>query len=185
MSGCRHHWEMANVQFGFVVFEKCFHCSRVRTYFTRENVPVLGDEYREGDHFWHRVENAQTFRFDLVCAHCGDAENYDDLMGLLYCTGCLPDCRLEIMRQRMEAVRAHLVMACGFLTETQTMPRQISAPKLEKLANYFNQRRAAARSKIAICSFDLEDGFARCKGEFLHDVGMLSQVPVTDRRSPF
>jgi hypothetical protein len=45
----------------------------VRTYFTGEGVGILGDEYREGDHFWHRVENAQSFRFDLRCWACTSA----------------------------------------------------------------------------------------------------------------
>lgn len=34
MSECEHQWDMANIQFGFVVFEKCFHCNCMRTYFT-------------------------------------------------------------------------------------------------------------------------------------------------------
>ena len=185
MPGCQHQWEMADIQFGFVVFEKCFQCNGVRTYFTRESLPIIGDEYREGDHFWHRVENAQTFRFALRCAKCGAAEPFDDLMGLMYCTGCLPDCRLEILRQQLESTRTHLVLACGFLKETQVQPRQIASHKLEKLTRYFNQRRDQSRSIISIRPFDLDDGFSRCKGEFLHDVGMLSQEPLTSRRSPF
>ena len=185
MPGCQHQWEMANIQFGFVVFEKCFQCNGVRTYLTRESQPIHGDEYREGDHFWHRVENAQTFRFDLQCPKCNAAEPFDDLMGLLYCTGCLPDCRLEILRQQLENERTHLVLACGFLKESQVRPRQIPSHKLEKLTCYFNQRRDLARSRISIRPFDLDDGFSRCQGEFLHDVGMLSQEPVKSRRSPF
>lgn len=185
MAGCLHQWEMVNVQFGFVVFEKCFHCNRVRTYFTREGIALLGDEYREGDHFWHRVENAQSFRFDLRCCLCGDSERFDDLMGLLYCTGCLADCRLEILRQKLEAERSHLVLACGFLEEKEIRPKQVAVRKLDKLTRYFNQRRDTSRSTIAIVPFDLEDGFARCKGEFLHDVGMLSQEPVVSRKSLF
>jgi hypothetical protein len=176
---------MRNVEFGFVVFEKCFRCNAVRTFFTREGVPVLGDEYREGDHFWHRVENAQTFRFDLQCSQCGDSENFDDLMGLLYCTGCMPDCRVEILRQKLESEHVHLVLACGYLKESQARPKQVALQKLDKLTSYFNLRRDASRARIAIYPFDLEDGFSRCKGEFLHDVGMLSQEPVTSRRTPY
>jgi len=185
MSGCQHKWKMKNVEFGFVVFEKCFHCNRVRTYFTTEMVAILGDEYREADHFWHRVENAQSFRFDLQCSVCGDLESFGDLMGLLYCTGCLSDCRLEILRRELEAERIHMLMACGFLGESELKPKQVRPDKLEELTNYFNQRRDTARSRIKIVPFDLEDGFCRCKGEFLYDVDMLSQEPITARRSPF
>ncbi len=185
MSGCRHDWEMKNTRSGFVVFEKCFHCNRVRTFFTLESCAIIGDEYREGDHFWHRVENAQSFQFDLRCSLCGESEKFDDLMGILFCTGCLPDCRIEILKERLEPVHAHILLACGFLVESSPQPNQISAAKLEKLTHYFNQRRNPSRPAIAIFPFDLEDGFARCKGEFLFDVGMLSPEPLTVRKSPF
>jgi hypothetical protein len=78
-----------------------------------------------------------------------------------------------------------MLMACGFLRESQLKPKQVHPDKLEELTNYFNQRRETARSRIKIVAFDLEDGFSRCKGEFLYDVGMLSQEPITARRSPF
>jgi hypothetical protein len=185
MSECQHQWDMANIQFGFVVFEKCFHCNCVRTYFTREGVAVLGDEYREGDHFWHRVENAQSFRFDLRCSACGALEPFDDMMGLFYCTGCQPECRVEKLRKELEAKRTYLVLACGFLREIAPIPGRISRRKLEELSRYFNQRRDTSRSRIEVAAFDLETGFAQCQGEFLHDVGMLSPEPVTDRKSPF
>jgi hypothetical protein len=79
----------------------------------------------------------------------------------------------------------HLVLACGYLKESQARPKQVALQKLDKLTSYFNLRRDASRARIAIYPFDLEDGFSRCKGEFLHDVGMLSQEPVTSRRTPY
>jgi hypothetical protein len=176
---------MINIRFGFVAFEKCFHCNGVRTFFTKEGAAIIGDKYREGNHFWNRVENAQTFRFDLRCWKCNDLERFDDLMGLLYCTGCLPDCRVEILRKKLEADRTHILLACGHLGEGETKPKQLSLCKLDKLTGYFNQRRVTSRSRIAIIPFDLEDGFSRCKGEFLHDVGMLSPEPIVTRKSPF
>jgi hypothetical protein len=78
-----------------------------------------------------------------------------------------------------------MLMACGFLGEDQLKPKQVQPDQLEELTKYFNQRREKARSRIKIVAFDLEDGFSRCKGEFLYDVGMLSQEPVIARRSPF
>ena len=181
-SGCPHAWEMANIQFGFVVFEKCFHCNGLRTYFTIENIPYLGDKYREGDHFWSRVENAQSFRFDLRCTRCEHVERFDELMGLLYCTGCLPDCAVEVKRKKLESQRTWVVLASGFLPEGQAKPKVIPPHKLEILAAYFNQRRDTSRSRIAVLPFDLAGGFVECKAEFLHDVGMLSQEPAQGRK---
>ena len=183
--GCPHAWEMINIQFGFVIFEKCFHCNGLRTYFTREHIPYLGDKYREGDHFWSRVENAQSFRFDLRCTTCGQVEKFNDLMGLLYCTGCLPDCPVEIRRKKLEAERTWVVLASGFLPEGKLTPKVIAADKLETLTEYFNQRRDTSRSRIKILPFDLAGGFVECKAEFLHDVGMLSQEPSAGRKPLF
>ncbi|RKX18079.1 MAG: hypothetical protein DRP26_05875 [Candidatus Zixiibacteriota bacterium] len=183
MPECQHQWEMTNIKFGFVVFEKCFHCNGLRTYFSTEDTPILGDKYREGNHFWSRVENAQSFRFDLKCMKCGHLEKFEDLMGLLYCTGCLPDCEVEILRKKYEAERTWVVVAFGFLPEAIAKP--IPSYKLNMLTDYFNQRRDTSRSKIKVISFNLISDLSRCKGEFIHDVGMLSLEPPKGRKPLF
>jgi len=183
MPECQHRWEMTEIQFGYVVFEKCFHCGGLRTYFSVEDAPILGDKYREGDHFWSRVENAQSFRFDLRCTQCGHVEEFDELMGLLHCTGCLPDCHVEILRKKHEADRVWILVAFGFLPEAKAKP--ISPHKLDILTDYFNQRRDSSRSTIRIVSFDLIDDLSRCAGEFLHDVGMVSLEPPEARKPLF
>jgi hypothetical protein len=174
---------MTNIQFGFVVFEKCFHCNGLRTYFSTEDVPILGDKYREGDHFWSRAENAQSFRFDLRCAECERVEKFEDLMGLLHCTGCLPDCEVEIQRKKLEAERTWIVVAFGFLPEAKTNP--IPPRKLTILTDYFNQRRDTSRSRIKVVGFNLIEDLSRCRGDFIHDVGMLSLEPPKDRKPLF
>ena len=73
----KHVWEMTNIQFGFMVFEKCFHCNGLRTYFSDEDHPILGDRYRQGDCHWTRMENAQSFVFDLQCTKTGHVEKFD------------------------------------------------------------------------------------------------------------
>ena len=177
MSECRHRWEMANIQFGFVVFEKCSHCNNLRTYFSTDDT---WDEYREGDCLYSIVENAQTFRFDLKCRDCGHLEKFDDLMGLLYCTSCMDDCEVEILRKKCAAEKTWVLVAFGFLPQARTNP--IPQEKLDILTDYFNQRRDTSRSKIKIISFNLIEDLARCRGEFIHDVGMLSQEP--EERQP-
>jgi hypothetical protein len=183
MSKCQHQWEMTNIQFGFVAFEKCFHCNDLRTYFTTEDTPILGDKYREGDHYWSRVENAQSFRFDLQCAKCNHTEKFEDLMGLLHCTSCLPDCEVEILRKKLEAERTWIVVAFGFLPRAKTEP--IPPHKLEMLTDYFNQHRDTSRSRIKVVPFNLIKDLSRCKGDFIHDVGMLSLEPPPGRKPLF
>lgn len=183
MPECQHQWEMTNVQFGFVVFEKCFHCNGLRTYFSMESVPVLGDKYREGDCYWSRVENAQSFKFDLVCNKCHRLEKFDDLMGLLHCTGCLPDCEVEILRKKYERERTWILVAFGFLPLDKTKP--YPSYKLDILTDYFNQRRDTSRSRIKIVSFDLIKDLSLCKGDFIHDIHMLSLEPPKERKPLF
>ena len=183
MSECLHQWAMTNVQFGFVVFEKCFHCNSLGTYFSAEDTPILGDKYREGDCYWSRVENAQTFRFDLQCRQCGREEKFGDLMGLLHCTGCLADCEVEAMQKKYEQDKTWILVAFGFIYKDKRQP--LPPAKVDILTDYFNQRRDTSRSLIKIVSFDLIKDLSVCRGDFIHDVGMLSLEPPEERKHLF
>lgn len=180
MPECRHQWKMTNIQFGFTVFEKCSHCQNVRTYFSPNDT---WDEYREGQCLWSIVENAQTFRFDLQCSACSRIESFSELLGLLYCTGCLPDCQVEIIRKECEVKRTWVLVAFGFLPEAKTKP--IPAYKLQILSDHFNQRRDTSRSSVKIVWFDLIKSLPLCRGEFIHDVGLLSLEEPEERKPLF
>jgi hypothetical protein len=92
---------------------------------------------------------------------------------------------VDILRRQYEAARTWIVVAFGFLSELDTRPQPILPSKLQILTDYFNQRRDVSRPRIAVISFDLIADFSQCRGDFLHDVGMLSQEPPKDRRPPF
>jgi hypothetical protein len=183
MSTCQHLWEMTNIEYGFVIFEKCFHCRGLRTYFAVEDAAIPGEKYREGDCYWTRVENAQTFQFDLRCTRCGHVEKFNDLMGLLHCTGCLADCPVEVLQRQYEKEKTWLLVAFGFL------PQALAAPtpeyKLAVLTDYFNQSRDVSRSRMKIISSRLIQDLTRCKGDFIHDQGMLSLEPPLVRKPLF
>lgn len=183
MEKCAHHWEMENVQFGFVYFEKCFHCNELQTYFSMEDSAAVGEEYREGAHFRNVLEKAQSFTFSLKCDKCKQVETYTDMMGLLYCTECIADCEIDIMQKKLAAEKTWLIIAFGHL------PQAIEEPmpdiKLDILTDYFNQRRDTKRSRIKIVPFNLIKSIPQCKGEFIHDVDMLSTEPPGDRRPIF
>jgi hypothetical protein len=129
------------------------------------------------------MENAQSFRFDLQCTKCSHVEKYDDLMGLMHCTGCLPDCEVDILRRKYEAEKTWILVAFGFLPKAKTEP--MPSYKLDILTDFFNQRRDTSRSKIKIIPFDLIEDLPRCTGDFIHDVDMLSQEPPGERKPLF
>ncbi len=180
MPECQHRWEMTNIQFGFTVFEKCSHCQTVRTYFSSHDT---WDEYREDPCVWSIVENAQTFRFDLRCSKCQQVERFEDFLGLLYCTGCMADCKVDIIRKECEVKKIFLLVAFGYLPEAEKAP--VPDEKLRVLTDYFNSRRDTSRSTVKIVWFDLIKNLAQCRGEFIHDVGMLSLAPPDERKQLF
>ncbi len=175
-----HEWEMTNIEFGFIVYEKCYQTNELRTYFSIEDNPILGDRYREGKKHWTRMENAQSFRFDLHDKKTGQLVSFRDLMGFMFCTGCLPDCEVEKLRHQYEAEKTMLLLAFGFFP--QALHNPIPEEKLNILTDFFNQHRDKSRSQIKVLSFDLIKDLSRCRGEFLHDVALLSQEPPPPER---
>ncbi len=150
MPACQHQWEMTDVEFGFVVFEKCFHCNGLETYFTVEANPVLGDKYRDGDCFWSVVENAQSFRFNLRCSKCNQVEKFDDLMGFLHCTGCLEDCRVDMLRKQLEPKKTWILVAFGFLKKTgKTRDPLLQTGHIDRLFQPAARHNALARSRYS------------------------------------
>lgn len=180
MAECAHHWEMTNRQFGFVVFERCSDCQVVRSYYSDQDT---WDDYMEGEHHWSIVENAQTFRFDLRCSRCREYVPLDRLLGLMYCTSCLEDCDVEILQKRYKKDKTWVLVGFGELPESLTKP--LPEDMLQVLADYFNQRRDTSRSRIKILPNSLITQISRCRGEFIHDVGMLSLEPPGERTPLF
>ena len=176
-SGCEHLWDLANVEFGFVIYERCSHCNAVRSYFSMDD--VFGDEYREGDCVFSDVRSVQSFRFDLRCTKCDIEVDYSSLAGLLYCTGCMDDCPVEKMRLECDAKKVFLLVAFGFLPVAERKP--FPPHRLEILTDYFNQRRDTSRSTVELVSYEKIEKIPLCKGDFLYDRGMLSLEPETDR----
>jgi hypothetical protein len=178
MADCTHEWEMANVTFGFVVFERCPHCMTVRTYFSPDRNAT--DEYREGLCTWHTVENAQSLKFDLRCRKCGHTEGLSELMGLLYCTECLAECEVMRLQQKLLADKTLPIVAFGYLPGAKSRP--LPPHKLDALTDYFNQHRDVSRSKVKVLPFQLIKEISKCEGEFIHDVGVLSLEPEVARK---
>jgi len=172
--GCSHTWKMINVAYGHIITEKCSKCYIVSTYFSFEDRPPL-EEHREGDHFWNVMESAQSFRFDFQCTRCSQIVHFDELMGLLMCTGCDKNCEAEKIQQSHEKERTWVYVAFGFLPIADH--KQLSREQIAMLEDFFNQRRKSADSRIKIVSQELVPDFSLCYGAVIKDVNMLSLTP--------
>ncbi|MCP4219244.1 MAG: hypothetical protein GY765_31715 [bacterium] len=168
---CSHQWDMVNVEYGFIITEKCFHCEKVASYFSNEHKPPL-EEYREGDHFWNVMESAQSFRFDLKCGACGKVENFHDLMGLMMCTGCDRKCKVDVLMRKLEPERKWVYVAFGYLPINETS--QLTEEKIAILEDYFNKRRKTSRSSIKIVSHSMVENMATCYADLIRDLDLLS-----------
>jgi hypothetical protein len=180
MDGCQHQWKMSNIKYGFVAFDKCYHCGMLKTFFTESGSLSFDDEYRQGDHYFNRVENAQSFQFDLTCNLCGQTIPFRDLVGLFQCTSCMADCKVEILQKELAQEKTWLMVAFGLLPDSikKPMPQE----KLDVLTEYFNQRRDTSRSRMKIVDFNLIKDLSRCHGIFLLDIGLLSKEPPAEER---
>lgn len=168
---CSHIWRMINVAYGYIITEKCSKCEVISTYFTFEDRPPL-EEYREGDHFWNVVESAQSFRFDFQCASCSQIMKFEELMGLLMCTGCDKNCQVAKLQEILEKGKTWVYVAFGFLPKA--IHKQLSEEKIAMLEDFFNRRRNSAESRIKIVSQELVTDYSLCYGKVIKDVNMLS-----------
>lgn len=171
---CNHLWEMTNIHPGFIITEKCFKCNKTSTYFSSEDSPPL-EEYREGEHFWNVMGNAQSVCFDLKCKKCSMVIQLKELSGLMMCTGCDKKCKVDKLMRELEKDRVWVYVAFGFRPIDETKP--LGNEKISIIEEYFNQRRGSSTSKIKIVSSDMIDDFDSCYAEVIKDIGLLSLTP--------
>ncbi|MEN8153343.1 MAG: hypothetical protein ABFR75_04915 [Acidobacteriota bacterium] len=174
---CLHHWEMVNVSYGYIITEQCFKCEKVSNYFTQEHTPPL-EEYRDGEHFWNVMKSDQSFKFNLKCSECNTVVDYDELLGLMMCTGCDKDCEVDIELKKLEAERIWVYVAFGFLPIGEK--KQLSDEKIKILEDYFNQRRRSSNSSIRIISHEKVRKISACYAEVIKDVNMVSLTAPDD-----
>ncbi len=166
---CKHSWTMEDVRYGFIVVEKCYHCNEERSYFAAEHTPPK-EEYREGEHFWDYMGSSQSVQFNLKCGKCGEVIRLGELLGLMTCSHCTPDCDLHRISRICESQRIWVYGALTFSPDeiaTEEMPQ-----KLATLSQYFNDRVRTEGKKILVLPGWLIKDIDVCRGTVLKDVGM-------------
>lgn len=167
---CLHSWEMTNVASGLIVMKKCFHCGRVSTCFTFHNEPPV-ETYHEGAHFWNFMEGDESFHFDLRCSKCSMVVKLDELVGLMRCTGCDPDCDVCILKEKIEPEAGPVYIACGRRPVDER--RQLPKEKIASLQEFFDQRCKSMECKIKVVPHEMVRNVAKCYAEPVKDVDML------------
>lgn len=168
---CQHAWKMTDIQRGFVVTEKCYHCGNERNYFTLEHNPPF-EEYRDGAHLWNIMGTFQTQRFNLICKLCGKEVRLPELYGLMMCTGCDKNCNAGQLQGQLEPSRTWVYVAFGYAPIKER--KQLSEEQILHIEEYFNQQLVNSQSKIKVVAQSLVHDLNNCYGMVIKDENMLS-----------
>ncbi|MGQ9603225.1 MAG: hypothetical protein ACUVUU_03345 [bacterium] len=167
---CKHTWKMTNVRDGFIVTEKCYHCDKIRVFFSYEDAPPK-DEYREGEHYWNYLGSAQSVKFEVECTGCGKKIAFGPFVGLMHCTGCDEKCHINILSRICEGQNVWIFAALAYDENGEV---DLAVENLEVLTDYFSGRLRTPGKKILVVPGSLRRDPNLCRGEMLKDVGMLS-----------
>jgi hypothetical protein len=161
---------MANVADGMIVMKQCFHCGKVSTCFCfHDKLPL--EPCHEEEHFWNFVEADPAFHFDLKCSKCGTWVKFDELVGLVTCTGCDEKCKVNTLRRELEPKGTLVFVALGRRPIDER--KQLPAEKVTTLQEYFGQRAKSLKSRIRIVPHYMVRSIDNCYAEVVKDLDML------------
>jgi len=167
---CSHIWEMDNVASGLIVMKKCFHCGMVSSCFCFHDKMPLEPSHEDG-HFWNFMEGDPTFHFDLRCINCGDIVKFDELVGLMICTGCDDKCEVDDIRRKLEISGTKVCIALGRRPIDER--KQLSAEKIAILQDYFDQQSKSLKSPINVVGHEKVRSIDSCYAEIIKDLDIL------------
>lgn len=166
---CRHKWAMANVRDGYLVTEGCYHCLNRISFFSGEPVPPI-ESYHEGDHFWNYLGSAQASKFDLRCGACGRQVPLKELMALMLCVGCDPDCGVYRIGHRDRERRTWVYVA--LCADTSHASGACVPDEGVRALNAYYQGESGDPQRITVVPCRLRRSVDSCQGIVLADTGL-------------
>ncbi len=167
---CRHKWVMTNLRSGYLVIEGCFHCRNRISFFSDEPVPPI-DDYQEGEHFWSHLADYQASKFDLQCQTCGTTVPLKEVMAMMLCMKCNPECGVYKAGLR-EGDRKTWVYVALCADTSHASRTCITEEGIRALNEYFNTGLEGLAKRIVVVPCDLRKSVDTCQGIVLADVGL-------------
>ena len=161
---------MTNMENGYLVIEGCFHCRSRISFFSREPVPPV-DDYQEGDHYWSYLGNYQASRFDLKCKTCGQAVPLKEIMALMLCMRCDPECGVFQAGSGGDGQKTWTYVALCANTSHKS-GACIMDESLRALSEYFNASLQDVYKRILVVPCRLRKSVDTCQGIVVADVGL-------------
>jgi len=161
---------MANVRSGYLVIEGCFHCRHRISFFSQEPVPPI-DDYQEGEHFWSHLADYQASMFDLRCEKCGHEVSLKEVMAVMLCMRCNPECGVYQAGSKDPSLKTWVYAALCANT-SHASGKCASKEGLRALNEYFNAGIDDPHKKILVVPCSLRKSVDTCQGVVLADVGL-------------
>jgi len=169
-ASCRHRWTMTHLRPGYLVVEGCFHCRQRTSFFSTEPVPPI-DDYREGDHFWTHLGDFQASVFDLRCERCGREVPLKDVLAIMLCLRCDPEC--GVYKAGGEPPAAGTWVYAALCANTSHVSGVcVSDTGIQALNEYFNAGLESSGKRIVVVPCRLRRSVDKCQGVVLADVGL-------------
>ncbi len=169
-TACHHQWSMTNHRGGYLVIEGCPHCLNRISFFSQEPVPPI-DTYRKGVHLWKHLAGYQASQFDLKCENCETEVQLREVMALMLCMQCSPECDVYLAGTQ-EPGRKTWVYAALCADTSHAAEKCITSKSLKALNEYFNQGIADPDKRIVVVPCRLRKSVDMCQGIVLADVGL-------------
>ena len=167
---CRHRWKIDNLRHGYLVIEGCFHCNNRISFFSEEPAPPI-DEYREGDHFWSHRGSYQASRFDVKCEKCSKKVSLKDVIAVMMCMRCSPDCGVYKVGLQDKGKKPWVYVALCADT-SHAGGKCIREEGIRVLNRYFNQNISGRNKKIIVVSCKTRKYMDTCEAIVLADTGL-------------
>jgi len=169
-TACHHQWAMTNLRPGYLVIEGCFHCRNRISFFSQEPVAPI-DDYHEGEHFWSHLAHYQASQFDLKCEKCFAEMRLKDVMALMLCMKCNPECGVYAAGAQEPGQKTWVYAALCADTSHSTK-KCIPSESIRALNEYFNQGIKDPAKKIVVVPCSLRKSVDTCQGIVLADFGL-------------
>ena len=169
-TACHHQWAMTNLRSGYLVIEGCFHCRNRISFFSQEPVSPI-DDYHEGEHYWSHLAHYQASQFDLKCEKCFAEMRLKDVMALMLCMKCNPECGVYAAGAQ-EPGQKTWVYAALCADTSHSIKRCIPSESIRALNEYFNQGIKDPAKKIVVVPCSLRKSVDTCQGIVLADFGL-------------
>ena len=166
----QHRWSVTNVRSGYLVTEGCFHCRNRISFFSAEPVAPIED-YHEGKHFWNYLGSAQASKFDLKCQTCSHEVRLDELMALMLCWRCTPECEVNKIASQDPLQKTWVYVAlCA--NSSHATGACVPEESLRALNEYFNAGLDDPQKRIIVVPCSLLKSVDSCQGIVLADIGL-------------